>query len=202
MPASPESMHVELVHDTTYLADEGMVFEVFQEDGKDPYPHHGGNLRAPDNELALHYAREFYGRRQESLKLWIIPRKMLLEIRTSALLPTTQRRSEQIQTISESHQDACVIFGQRQSGQRLIWLQETEHLSLQEVEEIAREGLHRGFLRFWLCPRNAILELSNQDLLQPPLDRSYRRLDGYNIREKLARARERVQIKTEGGQAQ
>ena len=42
------------------------VWEVFrQEDEGDPMIH-GGNVNAPDEELALHYAREFYGRRQES----------------------------------------------------------------------------------------------------------------------------------------
>ncbi len=39
-----------------YNADEGEVFEIFQQDRKDPSPYHGGNLRAPDSELALHYA--------------------------------------------------------------------------------------------------------------------------------------------------
>ena len=27
---------------------------------------HSGNVNAPDEELAMHYAREFYGRRGES----------------------------------------------------------------------------------------------------------------------------------------
>ena len=36
---------------------------------------HAGNLpRAPDEALALHYAREFYSRRGESLRLWVVPR--------------------------------------------------------------------------------------------------------------------------------
>jgi hypothetical protein len=51
----------------------------------------------------------------------------------------------------------------------------------------------QAYLRLWLCRRHAIDELTNPDLLNPPLDRSYRRLDGYNIREKLRRARQRVQ---------
>ena len=31
-----------------------------------------GTCMAPDEELALHYAREFYGRRQESDRLWVV----------------------------------------------------------------------------------------------------------------------------------
>ena len=48
------------------------VWEVFrQEDEGDPMIH-SGNVNAPDEELAMHYAREFYGRRGESHRLWIV----------------------------------------------------------------------------------------------------------------------------------
>ena len=50
------------------------MFEVFrQEKDGDPMTH-AGNLLAPDAELALHYARELAGRRQESIRLWVVPR--------------------------------------------------------------------------------------------------------------------------------
>ena len=62
--------------------------------------------------------------------------------------------------------------------------------------QVAQESTVR-YLRLWFCPRTAILELTNPDLLQPPLDHSYRRLDGYNIREKLRVARQRVQAQGE-----
>ena len=35
---------------------------------------HGGNVLAPDAELALHYAREMFGRRSESTRLWVVRR--------------------------------------------------------------------------------------------------------------------------------
>jgi ring-1,2-phenylacetyl-CoA epoxidase subunit PaaB len=35
---------------------------------------HGGSVMAPDPELALHYARELFGRRQESVRLWVVRR--------------------------------------------------------------------------------------------------------------------------------
>ena len=66
---------------------------------------------APDAELAIHYAREMYGRRQESVRLWVV------------------RRAD-------------------------------------------------------------ILDLEDPDLLQPPLDRSFKKPGGYVMREKLAAARE------------
>ncbi len=42
------------------------VWEVFRQEAEGDPMIHSGNVRAPDEELAMHYAREFYGRRQES----------------------------------------------------------------------------------------------------------------------------------------
>ncbi len=86
-------------------------WEVFrQEKERDPM-RHGGSVLAPDRDLAMHYARELYGRRQESVRLWIV------------------RRAD-------------------------------------------------------------ILDLDDPDLLQPPLDRSFKTPGGYVMRDKLAAARE------------
>ena len=71
---------------------------------------HGGSVMAPDAELAVHYARELFGRRQESVRLWVV------------------RRSD-------------------------------------------------------------VLDLDDPDLLQPPLDRSFKKPGGYVMRDKLAAAR-------------
>ena len=52
-------------------------WEVFRQE-KDGEPMtHVGNLLAPDPELALHYARELAGRRQESIRLWVVPRSAI-----------------------------------------------------------------------------------------------------------------------------
>ncbi len=88
-------------------------YEVFrQEKDGDPMVH-SGSVLAPDPELALHYARELYGRRQESARLWIV------------------RRAD-------------------------------------------------------------IRELDDEDLLNPPLDRSFKKPGGYVMRDKLTAARERA----------
>ena len=42
------------------------IWEVFRQEAEGDPMIHSGNVRAPDEELAMHYAREFYGRRQES----------------------------------------------------------------------------------------------------------------------------------------
>ena len=87
------------------------AWEVFRQEKEGDPMRHGGSVMAPDAELAVHYARELYGRRQESVRLWVV------------------RRTD-------------------------------------------------------------ILDLDDPDLLQPPLDRSFKKPGGYVMRDKLAAARE------------
>ena len=87
------------------------AWEVFRREKDGDPMRHGGSVLAPDAELATHYARELYGRRQESVRLWIV------------------RRAD-------------------------------------------------------------IVDLDDPDLLQPPLDRSFKKPGGYVMRDKLAAARE------------
>ncbi|MGH2407581.1 MAG: hypothetical protein ACRDF7_05845 [Candidatus Limnocylindrales bacterium] len=49
-------------------------WEVFRQEKEGDPMRHGGSVMAPDAELAMHYARELYGRRQESVRLWIVRR--------------------------------------------------------------------------------------------------------------------------------
>jgi phenylacetate-CoA oxygenase PaaH subunit len=86
-------------------------WEVFRQEKEGDPMRHGGSVMAPDAELATHYAREMYGRRQESVRLWVV------------------RRAD-------------------------------------------------------------IVDLEDPDLLQPPLDRSFKKPGGYVMRDKLAAARE------------
>lgn len=88
------------------------VYEVFQQQKEGGPLAHSGNVQAPDDVLAVHYARELYGRRGESVRLWVVPRA-------------------------------------------------------------------------------SVLELTDADLLKPPLDRSYRSVEGYRLRDKLAAVRSR-----------
>jgi phenylacetate-CoA oxygenase PaaH subunit len=89
------------------------IFEVFRQEKDGDPMRHAGNVVAPDLELATHYAREMYGRRQESVRLWVVPRA-------------------------------------------------------------------------------EITDLSDPDLLQPPLDRSFKKPGGYVMRDKLEQARQRA----------
>jgi 1,2-phenylacetyl-CoA epoxidase PaaB subunit len=41
---------------------------------------HAGSIEAPDQAFAEWYAREQYGRRGESVALWVVPREAVLHI--------------------------------------------------------------------------------------------------------------------------
>jgi phenylacetate-CoA oxygenase PaaH subunit len=69
------------------------VWEVFRQESEGDPMIHGGSVRAPDEELALHYAREFYGRRQESHRLWVVPRSAITELDDPDLLEAQFDRS-------------------------------------------------------------------------------------------------------------
>ena len=69
------------------------VYEVFRQERDGEPMRHAGNLRAPDAELATHYAREFYGRRQEALRLWVVPRAAIREVADPDLLQPPLDRS-------------------------------------------------------------------------------------------------------------
>jgi ring-1,2-phenylacetyl-CoA epoxidase subunit PaaB len=45
----------------------------------------------------------------------------------------------------------------------------------------------------WIVPRAAVIVLDDADFLAPVLDRGYRGVDGYRMREKLKAVRERLQ---------
>ena len=52
-----------------------MIWEVFRQERKGQPFQHAGSVAAPDAVFAEAFAREQYGRRQESEALWIVPRE-------------------------------------------------------------------------------------------------------------------------------
>ncbi len=57
-----------------------MIWEVFRQERKGQAFQHAGSITAPDDVFAEAYAREQYGRRQESEALWLVPRAALREV--------------------------------------------------------------------------------------------------------------------------
>jgi phenylacetate-CoA oxygenase PaaH subunit len=58
----------------------GVIFEVFRQDRKGHAFEHAGSVEAPDVAFGEAYAREQYGRRGESVALWLVPRDAIHEI--------------------------------------------------------------------------------------------------------------------------
>jgi phenylacetate-CoA oxygenase PaaH subunit len=58
----------------------GVIYEVFRQERKGQAFAHAGSVEAPDQAFAEWYAREQYGRRGESVALWVVPRERIIEI--------------------------------------------------------------------------------------------------------------------------
>ena len=57
-----------------------MIYEVFRQERKGQAFQHAGSVTAPDVAFAEAWACEQYGRRGESVALWVVPREAVHEI--------------------------------------------------------------------------------------------------------------------------
>ena len=57
-----------------------MIWEVFRSERKGRPFEHAGSLEAPDAGFAEAWAREQYGRRGESVALWLVPRDAIRDV--------------------------------------------------------------------------------------------------------------------------
>jgi phenylacetate-CoA oxygenase PaaH subunit len=57
-----------------------VIYEVFRLERKGQPFQHAGSVEAPNRAFAEWYAREQYGRRGESVALWVVPREEIVEI--------------------------------------------------------------------------------------------------------------------------
>ena len=60
--------------------DASMIWEVFRQERKGQPFEHAGSVVAPDAEFAEAWAREQYGRRGESVALWLVPRDAIRDV--------------------------------------------------------------------------------------------------------------------------
>ena len=73
----------------------GVIYEVFRQEREGQPFQHAGSFEAPDERFAEAYAREFYGRRNESVALWVVPRASIQAIEepnTDAVFERDYRR--------------------------------------------------------------------------------------------------------------
>jgi len=57
-----------------------VIYEVFRQERKGQPFAHAGSVEAPNDAFADWYAREEFGRRGESVALWVVPRDSVHEI--------------------------------------------------------------------------------------------------------------------------
>jgi phenylacetate-CoA oxygenase PaaH subunit len=57
-----------------------VIYEVFRQERRGQPFEHAGSVVAPDAGLAEFWAREQYGRRGESVALWLVPRSAIHEV--------------------------------------------------------------------------------------------------------------------------
>ena len=69
------------------------AWEVFRQEREGDAMRHGGSVMAPDADLAAHYARELFGRRQESVRIWVVRRTDVIDITDADLLQPPLDRS-------------------------------------------------------------------------------------------------------------
>jgi phenylacetate-CoA oxygenase PaaH subunit len=61
-----------------------VIYEVFRQERKGQAFQHAGSVEGPNAEFAEAYAREQYGRRGESVALWLVPRDAMHTVDTWA----------------------------------------------------------------------------------------------------------------------
>jgi len=57
-----------------------VIYEVFRQERKGQAFQHAGSIEAADERFAEAYAREQYGRRGESVALWLVPRDAIRDV--------------------------------------------------------------------------------------------------------------------------
>ena len=57
-----------------------MIYEVFRQERRGQPFEHAGSVEAPDADFAEAWAREQYGRRGESVALWLVPRDAIRDV--------------------------------------------------------------------------------------------------------------------------
>jgi phenylacetate-CoA oxygenase PaaH subunit len=57
-----------------------VIYEVFRRERRGAAFEHAGSIAAPDEAFARAYAHEQYGRRGETVALWVVPRDAIREV--------------------------------------------------------------------------------------------------------------------------
>ena len=95
--------------------------------------------------------------------------------------------------ISNPKSDVYEVFRREKAGAPMVHAGTVAAASPDLALIYARESFgRRGESQaLWVVPRAAVIALDDADILAPALDRSYRSVEGYRMRDKLKAMRER-----------
>ena len=74
-----------------------MIWEVFRQEREGQPFQHGGSLEAPNRDFAEAYAAEFYGRRAESVALWVVPRELVAVVDAACTRTVASRERRRLE---------------------------------------------------------------------------------------------------------
>lgn len=143
-------------------------------------PHvYAGWLDAPDDRMAMTFAREHYGRDQECVSLWAVRRSAIAG--TEKELPPSRQ---------EGPRRAFEVFLQKARGDAHAWAGSVEAASSAEALDAARRA-HPGAMGAWVAPRQAIVATGRDEVVWRLTDQTYRLARGYSasVREKWEKIR-------------
>ncbi len=75
------------------------------------------------------------------------------------------------------------VFRQEQEGEPMVHVGSVVAPDRERAREYARDIYSRRYeaYRLWLVPREAVVEITDLDYLQPPIDRTYRMGVAYRV---------------------
>jgi ring-1,2-phenylacetyl-CoA epoxidase subunit PaaB len=96
------------------------IFEVFGQEQPGGSFVHAGNVEASDLEFATQYARNSFARREEAVRLWVVPRDAIHELADLDLLqPPCDHRYRQgryYRATTEKRKRVRTKFGEEATG--------------------------------------------------------------------------------------
>jgi 1,2-phenylacetyl-CoA epoxidase PaaB subunit len=141
-----------------------------------------GYLDAPDHEMAMILAREHYGRDQESVSIWGIPRDAVAG--TEAAHPVSSEPGAR---------RTWHVFVQAEAGEPSVSAGTVEADCSAAALDAAKAILPDldDLTNIWVVPDDAILRTAEGELTWPLSDQSYRLARGYSksVREKWQQIR-------------
>ncbi len=154
-------------------------YAVFTQPGPGQPHVYAGWLDAPDDRMALAFAREHYGRDQECVSIWAVRRSDIAG--TDAEYPPSRE---------EGPRRAFEVFLQKARGEAHVWAGSVDGASSAEALDAARRA-HPGAHGTWVAPRESIVASGADEVVWRLTDQTYRLARGYSasVRDKWEKIR-------------